>query len=45
MDLIGLEELWGLSLNVRDMDIAQQAISFLLHNIYINLSSKFKRVR
>lgn len=44
LDLIGLEELWGLCLNIRDVDIAGQAIKFLLHNIYINLASKHKRV-
>ena len=43
-DLVGLEELWQLCLNVQDADIAQQAISFLLNNIYINLAPKHKKV-
>jgi len=44
LDLIGLEEIWALCLNIRDLDIAQKAISFLLENIYINLAPKFKKV-
>lgn len=43
-DLVGLNELWTLCLNIGDSDIAKQAISFLLDNIYINLAPKYKRV-
>lgn len=44
MDLTGLDELWGLCLNIRDVDVAQHAIDFLLESIYVNLAPKFKRV-
>ncbi|XP_067939467.1 ubiquitin carboxyl-terminal hydrolase 24-like [Watersipora subatra] len=43
MDLVGLEELWGLCLNIGDSTIAQEAIDFLLQNVYINLAPKHKR--
>lgn len=43
-ELTGLEQLWTLCLNVLDSDIAQEAISFLLQNIYINLAPKHKKV-
>ena len=44
MELTGLDELWSLCLNIRDVCVSQRAIDFLLENLYINLSPKFKRV-
>ena len=44
-ELIGIEYLWELCLNVLDPDIAELAISLMMHMSYSSLSPRLKRVR